>query len=358
MINVLVVEDSPAARELIVYVLGSDPEIRVTGTANDGREAIEAVSRETPDIITMDINMPNMNGLDATRRIMETNPTPIVIVSGSSAVMEVEKSFAAMEAGALAVIQKPRGVGHPDHEKTARELVQTVKLMSEVKVVRRWPRNKGESGQNSPGAAAMTVKEARAEIEVVAIGASTGGPVVLQTILSKLPKNFPAPILIVQHMSAGFLHGMAEWLAQTSGVPLHIAEDGERLLPGHAYFAPDDHNMGVDKKGQISLDKNEMVNGFRPSVSYLFRSVIQVYGKNSTGVLLSGMGRDGAEELKLMKEQGALTIVQDRESSVVYGMPGAAVELDAATYVFSPEMIAKVLRHMPGKKRDEEENGL
>src|SRR5450759_2070469 len=198
MIKVLVVEDSPVVREFLVYILGSDPGIRVVGTANNGEEALEAVKRYRPDVITMDIHMPKMDGLEATRRIMEIDPTPIVIVSGSTDSHENTKTFRAMEAGALAVLARPAGIGHPDHETTARELVQTVKLMSEVKVVRRWPQTRREPV--SPAAAKAPRGEA-AKVKVIAMGASTGGPSVLQTILAMLPKDFPLPVLIVQHLS-------------------------------------------------------------------------------------------------------------------------------------------------------------
>lgn len=351
IIRVLVVEDSPVARELLVYILGSDPEIQVIGTANDGEEAVEAVMRKKPDVITMDIHMPIMNGLVATRRIMETHPVPIVIVSGSRNVKEVETTFQAMEAGALAVVEKPKGIGHPDYEATAKELIQTVKLMSEVKVVRRWPRYRSDAEApvfSRPEGA--DIKRIREEIGIIAIGASTGGPVVIQTILSSLPKDFPVPLLIVQHMTAGFVKGMAAWIGQSSGFPMHVASNGEYILPGHAYIAPDGFHMGIENGNRIALGTDGPESGLRPSVSYLFRSVANVYGRHAVGVLLTGMGKDGAEELKMMKDKGAITIVQDENSSVIFGMPKAAIELDAATYVLSSDRIAAALTSLTNNK--------
>ncbi len=169
------------------------------------------------------------------------------------------------------------------------------------------------------------------DMSAVLIGASTGGPPVIQTILSGLKKNLPVPVLIVQHISSGFLKGMVEWLQHTTALPVRIAADREVLLPGHVYFAPDDLHMGVTRGGIVSLSRTEPENGSRPSVSHLFRSARKVYGEKLVGVLLTGMGKDGAYELKQMKEHGAVTLVQDRESSVVYGMPGEAVRIDAAT---------------------------
>ena len=203
MISVLIVEDSPVVQEFLLHIFGSDPQIHVVGIASNGEEAIIAVAQKKPDVITMDINMPKMDGLEATRRIMETNPVPIVIVSGNWNPREVETTFRAMEAGAVAIVQRPAGFGHPEHQRTADELLLTVKLMSEVKVVRRWARYGRETGVVTQKL--MTPPEKTAEIKVVSIGASTGGPVAIQTILSRLPKEFQIPVLIVQHIAKGFL---------------------------------------------------------------------------------------------------------------------------------------------------------
>jgi two-component system, chemotaxis family, protein-glutamate methylesterase/glutaminase len=341
MINVLVVEDSPVIRDFLVFILGSDPDIRVVGTAHDGEEALDAVRRLRPDVITMDIHMSRMNGLEATRRIMETDPVPIIIVSGSDNASEVVTTFDAMEAGALAVLRRPAGIGHPGHDDTARELVQTVKLMSEVKVVRRWPQDR--YSRQAPHGAVIGLAQEPAKLRIVAIGASTGGPPVLQTILAALPKTFPIPIVIVQHMAAGFSQGFVEWLAQSSRLPLHLAVHGEVMLPGHVYFAPDAMQMKVARNERIILTSDEPENGLRPSVSCLFRSVAEVYGGDAVAGLLSGMGRDGAEELRLLKDKGAITFAQDKDSSVVHGMPGEAIRLDAAMLVLSPEKIAAML---------------
>src|SRR5712691_3931940 len=255
-IRVLVVEDSPVVRELLVYILGRDPEIQVSGTAVNGEEAIEAVTRVKPDVITMDVHMPGMNGLDATRKIMETAPTPIVIVSGSSNPKEVAATFQALEAGALAIVEKPSDIDLPDGEDAANKLVQTVKLMAEVKVVRRWPRKEAVP--------ATSRKPLAAQIKMVAIGASAGGPLVLKTILRGLPKNFPVPIAIVQHMASGFTEGFIEWLGQSSGFPAHVAAHGEQLLAGHAYVAPDGFHMKVEAGNRIALNQDGPENGHRP----------------------------------------------------------------------------------------------
>ena len=341
-VKVLVVEDSPVARDLVVHILGSDPDISVIGTAGNGEEAVEGVRRYRPDVIAMDVHMPKMTGLDATRIIMQTCPTPIVLVSGSFMRDQVSATFRALEAGALALIPKPNGVGHPAYEQAARHLCETVKLMAEVKVVRRWPR-RDRPPFGTTILEARPIADLDLEPEIVAIGASTGGTVALKAIFSELPKNLCVPILVVQHIAVGFTQGFAEWLTQCSGVIVQVARHGEYVQAGHAYVAADERHMTVERGGRIALSQHEPENGHRPSVSCLFRSVAAVYGRKAVGVLLSGMGKDGAAELKLMKEQGALTIAQDKKSSVVHGMPGQAILLDGATCVLSPEEIGATL---------------
>ena len=342
MIKVLIVDDSASTRLFLERVFSSDPDIRVVGTAKNGEEAVAAVARLAPDVITMDIFMPRMNGLEATRRIMESHPTPIIILSGDLDQQEILTSFQAMEAGALVALPKPRGAGHPDHEQEVRSLVQKTKLMAEVKVVRRWPRRR----QSGVSPRLPDVTGGVALPEVVAIGASTGGPVVVKTILEGLGDDFPLPVLIVQHMAEGFTPGLVGWLALSSRLPVHLATQGETLLPGHAYVAPDGCHMLTESGGRIRLSSEPPDNGLRPSVASLFRSVADVYGKTAVGVILTGMGRDGVDELLLLKEKGAVTIAQDKASSVIYGMPGEAVRAGAATYELSSEKIAAMLVHL------------
>jgi two-component system chemotaxis response regulator CheB len=347
MIKVLVVEDSKVVRDFLVQILLSDPGIHVIGSAKNGEEAVELTAHLKPDVITMDIHMPKMNGFEATRKIMETRPTPIIIISGSSSREETLTTFRAIEAGALTVLARPNGQGHPNYETSAKELINTIKLMSEVKVVRRW--NHGSSKRTSEpagGAAEPQVKRSAVPIEIIAIGASTGGPLILQTIFSNLPQNFPVPILLVQHMSAGFIGGFVDWLDKTTGQNVSIAQQGEELQPAHIYTAPDDFHIKVTSQHKIILTKEEPENGMRPAVSVLFRSVNEIYRSKSAAVLLTGMGKDGAQELKQLRDCGAVTMAQDQNSSVVFGMPGEAVKLDAAVYVLPPEQIASALQSL------------
>jgi two-component system, chemotaxis family, protein-glutamate methylesterase/glutaminase len=343
MIRVLVVEDSPVVKELLVHMFSSDSAMQVVGTASNGEEALEAVERTKPDIITMDLHMPKMNGLDASRRIMETHPTPIVVVTGSYDPLEVSTTFRALEAGALAVVARPAGVGHANYPETSSELIRTVKAMSEVKVVRRWAKASRPVAVSPTPRRAEPESKPSAEVQVVAIGASTGGPLALQSILSELPAGFSVPILVVQHIAPGFVRGFAEWLDRSTHLNVVIATHGEALYPGKVYLAPDGHQMQVLLPGRIHLSTDPPENGLRPSVSSLFRTVASTYGEHALGVLLTGMGKDGAEELRLMRQNGATTIAQDEESSVVYGMPGEAIRLGGASYVLAAGRIAAAL---------------
>ncbi len=340
-IRVLVAEDSPVARELLTHILNSDPGIHVIDSVGTGEEAIQAASLERPDIITMDIHLPGINGFEATRTIMETTPVPIVIVTSSCDMRTLENSFKAIDAGALSVLEKPQGIGHPNFTKNVKDLITTIKLMSEIKVVRRWSQK--QRTMQSEETIDRNIVPASSKVEVVAIGASTGGPPVIERILSGLPKTFAPPILIVQHMTEGFIRGFTEWLGQTSALPVHLAFNGSIARGGHVYIAPDNLHMKIDPGGRIACLSGSPKNGVRPSVSILFETVALRYGKNAVGVLLTGMGKDGAEELKVMRDKGAITIAQDEQTSAVYGMPKEAVKLDAAKYILPVDRVASVL---------------
>jgi two-component system chemotaxis response regulator CheB len=340
MIRVLVAEDSAVTREYLTYVLSEDRGIEVVGTARDGLQAVEQTERLKPDVIVMDVHMPRMDGFEATRQIMERVPTPIVIVSSSISREETAMTFEALKAGALTLLDKPGGPDHPNQTESARRLRETVKLMAEVKVVRRWPRR----ARPVPPAPPPARLERNAWI--VAIGASTGGPQAVAEILSTLPRDLGVPILVVQHIAPGFTAGLVEWLGQGTRLAVKAAEPGESIRPGTVYLAPDGVQMGITRERQIRLTKEQTEDGFHPSASYLFQSVAEVYGRSAVGILLTGMGRDGAKGLLRLRQAGGVTIAQDEETSVIFGMPAEAIRLGAAEYVLSPDQISGMIHSL------------
>ena len=348
MINVLVVEDSRVIRDYLVYVLGSDPELRISDAVCSGEEALASVEKHRPDVILMDIHLPGIDGFETTRRIMSSDPVPIVICTSTARFDQMHTAMQALEAGALTVIKKPGGFGDPNAEAETAAVIGSLKLMSEIKLVRRW--------HQSPAPASIAAAPAPGDsichdVAMVAIGASTGGPPAVLEILSGLPPGFPVPVLVVQHITDGFTASLVDWLASVSRLPVHLAAEGDIPLPGHVYMAPDGHHMRVGPGGEIRTKRDEPVNGLRPSVGVLFRSVIERYGRRSAGVLLTGMGRDGADELKAMADSGGLTIAQDEESCVVFGMPGEAGRLGAARFVLPPGKIAELLASVVRRDR-------
>ncbi len=334
-------DDSIVQQELLLQVLQSDPDIKVVGTAFDGEEAIRKVQKLNPDIVTMDINMPKMDGIQATKKIMELHPVPIIIISSSLIQKETALAFEALDAGALVILDKIQFV-----EEQKKEIILTVKLMSEIKVVRRYRHNKNNIKKEK----AIVQNTSNANIKLIAIGVSTGGPSVLQEMFLKLLHPFP-PILVVQHIGEDFLEGLIEWLRQTTACQIKIAEDNELLEPNWIYFAPTGFQMGLRSIHQISLSKVKM-NGHIPSVSFLFNSIAKMAPKNSLGVLLTGMGKDGADGLKLMRDKGAYTIAQDEESCIVYGMPREAVILGAAQQILNPEAIVNYINSCDYAKKN------
>jgi len=348
MIDVLIVDDSLTSREFIKHIFSTDPEVRVIGEAKDGDEALQFVSRRRPDVVVMDIQMPGMNGYETTRAIMEICPVPIVIHSTLAAPGQTDIVFQAMKAGAVAVSQKPSGPGHPDSRQMIEKLVRTVKLMSEVKVVRKFSRRQKQARPSD--ISTQLSQKACSGIDIIGIGASTGGPPVLQTLLSSLVPDFSTPIIIVQHITPGFLDGMLKWLSKHTEMTLVIPKTGDPISDGHVYFAPEDHHMEVTPARHFLVRPIPSENALKRPITHLFSSMAQVFGKTAAGVLLTGMGNDGAIGLKEMKQHGAVTLVQDRESAVVFGMPHEAIKLDAATYVLSPAEIASYLNLLGQRK--------
>lgn len=339
MIKVFIVDDSEVQRNYLTYILSSDSEIQVVGQASNGKEALDFLKSHQPDVITMDIYMPEMDGFEVTRRIMESKPLPIVIVSAAWDPMEVEKTFKAMEVGAVSLFEKPAGIGSPNSEKNAAEFISIVKQAAVAKVAR-------IRSQRVPASAPVAIPPFQrmwGGIKVVVLGASTGGPAAIQQFLASLPRDFPLPIMIVQHISSGFTRGFVEWLNQSSPLQVYVATQGEPIRGGCVYVAREGFQMGVNNKGIINLREDPPEHFMRPAASYLFRSALKAFSNATAGILLTGMGVDGAAELKLIKDAGGITFAQDHDSSIIHGMPGEAIRLGGADYVIPPRDIASVL---------------
>ena len=325
MIRVLVADDSPTARALLVALLSAEPGIEVVGEARDGREAVDMAVRLGPDVVTMDVHMPTLDGLAATKEIMTYSPRPIIIVSSSTQVGDVELSLEATRAGAVLALPKPHGPSVLPHDGEQRHLVNMVKAMSQVKLVRRHG-----TPTSSPALAAPLPRPRVARpLRLVAIAASTGGPAALLTILSALPKQFPVPILVVQHISRGFTQGLAHWLSGGTALKVSVAGLGEIARAGTVYLAPDDHHLGIqvgsDQVMRITIDSRSAVGAFRPSATHLFRSAARAMGASTLGVILTGMGDDGVDGLRDLFAAGGHVLAQDEATSVIFGMPREAM---------------------------------
>jgi two-component system chemotaxis response regulator CheB len=332
-IRVLIADDSLTMCNVLSSLLAKDPGIELVGCARDGEQAVAMAEALLPDVITMDVQMPLMGGLEAIERIMARAPSRILAVC-SVQDRDVDLSFRAIAAGALELIAKPQaGPGYDLAEWGAR-LVETICLMAEVPVVRR---------RNQFAAERRAVVRSRL-VELIAIAASTGGPNALVAVLGALPASMPVPILIAQHMTPGFVGGFVRWLSQVTPMTIVISRSGDTCRPGHVYLAPDSHDQTVGREGVLTVVPSSGLHS--PSADRLLTSVARAYGSRAAGVVLTGMGDDGARGLLAIHEASGVTLAQDEESSVVYGMPRAAFEMGATSVQLPLAAIAHELRQM------------
>jgi two-component system chemotaxis response regulator CheB len=343
-IRVLVVEDSQTIRKRMLEVLAADPDIDIVGEADDGKRGVELCQQLRPDVVTLDMMLPVMNGLAATEFIMAYCPTPILIVSASTNRGDLFKTYEALAAGALDALDKPNG--NELDEVWERRLVATVKLISRIRVIthpRARLRRLGQTPSSRPdGTQQPEALQNSGCLRAVAIGVSTGGPAALIEILRGLPHGFPLPILLVIHVGKLFTPAFAEWLDGQSSVRVGYAVDGDPLPPGgvgRVLMAPPDSHL-VLSQGKLRLTQDPERHSCRPSIDVLFESLAQELGAGGAGCLLTGMGRDGAAGLLAIRRAGGRTIAQDEATSVVFGMPREAILLGAAEQVLALDQIA------------------
>jgi two-component system, chemotaxis family, protein-glutamate methylesterase/glutaminase len=370
-IRVVVVDDSALMRRVITELLEQDRLIRVVGTACNGREAIDVVQKLRPDIVTMDVRMPVMDGVATTEHLMAYCPTPILVLTASLAHYDVDITFRMLGAGALEVIEKPSGNDPLAFDRAGRSLIRRIKVLARVKVVThlRGRRKTGDGLAPSqddrvttpqklahrqsataardlarhpvvqPPHQAAPSSATEPDFPLIVIGASTGGPRVVSQLLAQLPGDLPAAVLVVQHIAAGFSVGMTEWLAHTSKLPVRLAYEGQVLQPGEVLIAPDQRDLLLLQGGRVHLSDNPLLIQ-RPSIDISMQAAAEVFGPRAIGVLLTGMGRDGAYGMLTIKRANGYTITQDEATSTIFGMPRAAIQLGAACEILPASQIA------------------
>lgn len=380
-IRVFLVDDSPLALVMLKRMIATSSSIEVVGTARSGREALQQFESARPEVICTDYLMPDMDGLALIQHTMERFPRPILVISSTVDPAQRQKAFPLLAAGAVDVVAKPGG--QESFEQSAAELVQKIKIVAGVRVIaRRAPSSVATPAANSkvasaassrvetareavssstststrhflssPGstikppfhAPSLSISRKTSLIRMVAVGASTGGPNVLQNLFSSLPANFACPVVCVQHISSGFLSGLVDWLASGCRVRVKIAANGELAVPGTVYFPQENTHLEVNREGRLIHSFAPPVDGHKPSVTATFESVARAYGHSSLGILLTGMGGDGAAGLESIARAGGTTLVQDEASCVVFGMPKQAILRGAAQFVLSPDEISRTL---------------
>lgn len=348
-IRVLVVEDSATARLLLVDILESDPGIEVVGETDDGAAVLGLVKSLSPDLVITGLHTPTMSALELTRQIMADRPTPVVIVTASTSPEQFALATGALQAGALTVVPRPVSPSAASCDLSWRDLLRTVKAMAQVKLVRSRPPSR------APGPASQDLSPQPAQTQVprlIAIATSTGGPPSLQTVLRQLGTRLPCPVLILQHLTPGFVEGMATWLTSTTGARVSVARAGVVPQAGEFYIAPDHEHLEIDSQGRLALSTAPPVGGFRPSADVLFHSVARQFGAAAIGVILTGMGRDGVAGLTTLRGAGGLVIAQDEASCVVYGMSKETADAGLAHAVLSLEDIGHhLLRYCDRSRR-------
>jgi two-component system, chemotaxis family, protein-glutamate methylesterase/glutaminase len=343
--KVLLVEDSRTVRAYVENVLGAAPDVELLPAARDGAQGVELAVKHRPDVILMDLELPVLSGLEAIREIMETAPCPIVVLSGELDKPGVNHTFEAFRAGAVDVLAKPRGLAAAESARFEERLLRTVRVMAEARVLRRKKPSRADAlGRAGPGVASPLGRH-----DVVLIGSSTGGPLVVRGLLDAIAAPFPLPIVICQHIVPGFEHGFARWLSE-SGHRVSVVDPSSRLEPGLVLVARADKHLEIGAMRELQILPAEAGRP-TPSVDILFDSAAAVFGPRCVALLLTGMGADGRRGMVALRKSGALTVTQSAETCVVDGMPGAARAAGASTRDLSPPQMAELLRDVAGATR-------
>ena len=355
MVQVLIVDDSRTARLALRQALERDPDILVTAEAASGDEGMRLIERLQPDLVTMDVHLTGESGLDVTARIMDQSPRPILIVTGAD-IDDPTLAYRAMQNGALEVCSKLPSPVHPTYEQERIKLSRLIKSVARIRVLHQGRASTASNRCEVTQPVAGPTKTSREPIGAILIGASTGGPPLIGSMLAELPAPLPIPVVVVQHISDGFATGFAEWLGQVSGHRTVVVRGQVSLVPGTVYVAPDDRNVVFAARNLLRCVDPSDPTRIRPSIDELFRSAAGHLGARAIAVLLTGMGKDGATGLKALRDAGARTIVQEPTSCVVDSMPRSALALDAAELTMDPEEIGACLRHFvplpPARIRD------
>ncbi|MCQ4162738.1 chemotaxis-specific protein-glutamate methyltransferase CheB [Roseomonas sp. GC11] len=364
----MIVEDSLVVRRLLAHIVSRDPRLMLVAAVDSAEEALRELPCIRPDVISMDIRLPGMDGLEATRRIMAEWPTPIVVIADSIEDASLRISMNALRAGALSVVEKPVGMESGGHERIAETICTQLYIMSQVPVIRRRGPGVTRPAPRLPTAFAAAPSPLAPSPEapaatapfpegpsprvpaqrpaVLAIAASTGGPPALAQVLGALPAAFPLPVLLVQHMGGAFMEGFAAWLDGLVPLPVRLAQEGELPMPGHVHVAPGDRHLLLTTQGRLRISAEKPLGSQRPSATLLFRSLAEACGPQGLGVLLTGMGEDGAQGLAELRQAGGFTITEHESTAVVYGMPAAAVRLGASCLSLPLPMIGPRLAQM------------
>lgn len=340
-IRVLLVEDSQITLLILRRILNSSPQIEVVGEARTGLEALPLISQLQPDVICTDLHMPQMDGLEFTSEVMALYPRPILVISSWVQEEDTPHVFQLLEAGALDIFPKPSAGLSMEDKLLNQELINKILILSGVKVFKK----KRKSYSQVKRLDTFSYKSF-SKPEIVVIGASTGGPQAINELLTQLPSNFPIPVICVQHICLGFLQGFIDWLTSSCRLPIQIAKPGDVPKPGVIYFPSEQQHLELDSRGRFIYSNSPPVDGHRPSVTVTFKSVAKFYGKATMGILLTGMGRDGAEGMHCIAQTGGFTIAQDEATSVIFGMPKEAIDLGAANLVLPLHAIAPKLLEM------------